>query len=574
MKALPAPRTLVDFLIDFFSQEKIENTNLFPLLNCSKHEASLLREMACYFFGGEAELEVTSFLRTVYQARGLEIVPYLKEIGRLIKLGWVSTASEVESVLELRAANVSLSRAFLHLLETGGLLNSTIKTRSYTSALEYLRDEWARLDLIMQCNKTPALRRNHALANECKSYLAKLEATIDENLNLSKRKFKILQCFKKHHLNKQEKLIILLLAQAQYNGAYTPTIKEIAALGDSYEEKVALQNLLAPRSKLIRLGLVGFLESFSDLSFMDQELAIPDPLFNYLVFDKSGPKVNLEEEVRGGDLFDYIEPKRGLESLVLDSALKARFEILLQHLDPAVHKRLKLWGLKEYGGIDSKILLYGDSGTGKTSSAYALAKDLGQKILSLDCSRVLSMYVGESEKNVRRIFDEYKDLTEGLRQRPLLLLDEADQLLGSRGDSSSSASRMYHQMQNIFLRQIEEFKGILVATTNLVDSLDSAFSRRFHYKLCFSRPNEAQRRDIWALHLPKKAEFSEDTKRLCERLASFELSGGQIKIVVENTAYKVATREKPVFSYEDFYEEIQREQGGDFGSRKKAGFLA
>ena len=182
------------------------------------------------------------------------------------------------------------------------------------------------------------------------------------------------------------------------------------------------------------------------------------------------------------------------------------------------------------------------------------------------------MYVGESEKNVRRIFDEYKTIASRVQEKPILLLDEADQLLTTRNDIASSASRMYHQMQNIFLEQIEKFHGILIATTNLIDSLDSAFSRRFHYKILFERPNFDLRVKIWNLHFPKNADFADSQDNLAKKLAVFELSGGQIKLIIENTCYKIATRKKPIFSYEDFIEEIHKEQEGEFGGNKRMGF--
>ncbi|WP_233707647.1 ATP-binding protein [Helicobacter aurati] len=563
----------MEFLINFFANENIENTNLFSLLNCSKHEATLLREMVYCFFKGESVIEIATFLENLYSVRGLEILPYLKEIRHLIELGWIRNIDSIESTLELRNANISLSPALLCLLEDGQILRSHIKAKHYQNALEYLQDEWNRLECILQCNKTPSLNFNHYLSKACNNYLGKLESIIDKNLAKNRKKLKILQCFEKHHFNKYEKLIFLLLAQAQYNGSYGLTIKEIILLGNSEEEKITIQQLLSSKAKLVKQGLIAFSESFSDFSFMEQEVFIPHNIFNALVFEKSNHKVTLAEEVEKSEIFDYIEPKKGLEFMVLDKNLTERFKILLQHLNPTIHKKLKLWGIKEHDNIDSKILLYGDSGTGKTSSAYALAKDLKQQILSLDCSKILSMYVGESEKNVRKIFDEYKQITERIKDKPILLLDEADQLLTSRSDFGSSTSRMYHQMQNIFLEQIEKFKGILIATTNLVDSLDSAFSRRFHYKICFQRPNKEQRAKIWELHFPKNAEFTENIHTLSKQLSDFDLSGGQIKIIVENTCYKVAIQKESIFSYNDFYEEIQKEQSGEFGTNKKLGFL-
>ena len=559
------------FLIDFFSKDSIEDSLIFPLLNCSKHEASMLREIMLLYMRGENVVEVPIFLEETYYARNVEVLPYLKEICHLIELGWLITQDKFESSLELRNAVVSVSSSFLKLLEHGRLFDSDIKDTIYNNSLEYLQDEWKRLQLMRQYNKIqPALNTN--LSQSCDSYINNLANIIDTNATKNSKKIKIRQYFQKHHFNYHEKLIFISIAQAQYNGEFGLSLRELISLGKNGEEKIVLQNLLASNAKLLKEGYIISEESFAELSFMEQEFCIPQHIFKNLIFEKNMQKSILEDEVAKSEIFDMITPKHGLDSVILQDLVKEPLEILLRHLNPKVHKLLHKWGIKEHSNIDSKILLYGASGTGKTSSAYGLAKDLGYKILSLDCSKVLSMYVGESEKNVRKIFDEYRLISQTTKENPILLLDEADQLLGMRNDIASNTSRMYHQMQNIFLEQIEKFCGILIATTNLIDSLDSAFSRRFHYKICFNMPDKEMRQKIWLLHLPKNAAFKEDKEYIANRLSEFILSGGQIKIIVANTCYKVATRKDLSFSLNDFIEEVKKEQNSAFGDSKKMGF--
>ena len=565
------------FLIDFCSVDSIEKSLVFPLLNCSKHEASILREIVALYMRGENEIDIQTFLEQKYYAKGFEILPYLKEFSHLINLGWLATQDRFsqercESVLELRNAVISVSPNLLKLLEHGRLFNSDIKDTIYNNSLEYLQDEWKRLQLMRQYNKIQSVL-NTNLSQSCDNYINNTLANIiNTNATKNTKKIKIQQYFKKHHLNYHEKLIFISLTQAQYNGEFGLSLKEIVSLGKNEEEKIILQNLLASNAKLLKSGIITCFESFGDFSFMEQEFCIPQHIFNNLMCDKSSQNANLEDEVAKSEIFDIITPKKGLDSVILQDSAREYFDILLQHLNPKVHKLLHKWDIKEHADIDSKILLYGASGTGKTSSAYGLAKDLGQKILYLDCSKVLSMYVGESEKNVRRIFDEYHAITMATKEKPILLLDEADQLLGSRNDIAGSTSRMYHQMQNIFLEQIEKFCGILIATTNLVDSLDSAFSRRFHYKICFNMPDIAMREKIWLLHFPKHADFKDKKERIAKELSKFNLSGGQIKIITSNTCYKVATRKDLTFSLDDFIAEVEKEQNSAFGDSKKMGF--
>ena len=182
------------------------------------------------------------------------------------------------------------------------------------------------------------------------------------------------------------------------------------------------------------------------------------------------------------------------------------------------------------------------------------------------------MYVGESEKNVRKIFDTYKELSKKTKSEPMLLLNEADQFLSSRSVSGgSSADKMHNQMQNIFLEQIENFSGVLVAATNLLETIDPAFSRRFEYKIAFEKPNFKQRVLLWQKMLPKKAKYEKGFE--IEKLARHPLTGGQIKIVIKNCALKVAVKEEPVFTIGDFESTIKRELSGSFADEKQMGFV-
>jgi SpoVK/Ycf46/Vps4 family AAA+-type ATPase len=258
--------------------------------------------------------------------------------------------------------------------------------------------------------------------------------------------------------------------------------------------------------------------------------------------------------------------------VVLNKDTRDVLDTILKQMDKKVQNLLKTWGIKTTKKIEAKILFYGYPGTGKTMTAMSLAKSLKKPVLSLDCSKILSMYVGESEKNVRKIFDDFKEIANKSKTEPILLLNEADQFLSQRSTSAgSSADKMHNQMQNIFLEQIERFDGILIATTNLLENIDSAFSRRFNYKVEFKKPSFKQRIELWQKMLPKQAEYEKDFD--IEKLAKYELTGGQINLIVKNTAYKVAIKDNPIFTMNDFIDEINREKISSFGDSKEIGFM-
>ena len=130
---------------------------------------------------------------------------------------------------------------------------------------------------------------------------------------------------------------------------------------------------------------------------------------------------------------------------------------------------------------------------------------------------------------------------------------------------------MHNQMQNIFLEQIERFKGILIATTNLLENIDKAFSRRFNYKIEFKKPDEKQRKTLWEKMLPKGAPYEEGFD--VDKLVKYSLTGGQIHLIIKNTAYSVAVKKEPLFTLDDFIAHIGKEKEGNFDSEKSMGFL-
>lgn len=146
------------------------------------------------------------------------------------------------------------------------------------------------------------------------------------------------------------------------------------------------------------------------------------------------------------------------------------------------------------------LLFHGEPGTGKTATVKQLARKTGRHILMVDTSKIKDMYVGESEKNIRRVFKEYAQAKESFDRHPILLFNEADALIGKRIFVNSSVDQMNNTMQNILLQQLEDFEGIFIATTNLPNSLDDAFNRRLLYKVAYNKPDKAIRLQLLQQH--------------------------------------------------------------------------
>lgn len=173
-------------------------------------------------------------------------------------------------------------------------------------------------------------------------------------------------------------------------------------------------------------------------------------------------------------------------------------------------------------------LLHGASGTGKTESVLQIAKATNRKIMKVDISASRSMWFGESEKIIKQVFKDYKSYAEKQSVTPILFFNEADAIIAKRKEATSSnVSDTENRIQNILLEEIENFEGILIATTNLVSKIDTAFERRFLFKIEFQKPSITVKAQIWKSKMPHLS--NED----CELLASqFDFSGGQIDNIV------------------------------------------
>lgn len=175
-------------------------------------------------------------------------------------------------------------------------------------------------------------------------------------------------------------------------------------------------------------------------------------------------------------------------------------------------------------------IFYGAPGTGKTETVYQLARQTGRDIMRVDVDKIKSCWVGESEKNIKSLFDRYRNICKNAALAPILLFNEADAVLGVRMEGAARAvDKMENSIQNIILQEMESLDGIMIATTNLTTNLDKAFERRFLYKIRFDKPTVEARAAIWQTML--KGLTDADAKTLAGR---FDLFGGEI----ENIARK------------------------------------
>jgi hypothetical protein len=219
----------------------------------------------------------------------------------------------------------------------------------------------------------------------------------------------------------------------------------------------------------------------------------------------------------------------------------ADIETLDRLLAPATHRQLMQRFAALELGRGLTVLLHGRPGTGKTETVYQLCRKHGRHLHRVDISGVRSMWYGESEKNLRRIFEQYRRWFEELDVAPVLMFNEADALFGQRLLTHSSADQTHNSLQSILLDEMERFEGILFITTNLVRQIDLAFDRRFLFKIRLDPPVESIRERIWVQRLPQLT-----ASQSAELARRFALSGGQIDNVVRRYRLLATLREEPV----------------------------
>ncbi len=237
-------------------------------------------------------------------------------------------------------------------------------------------------------------------------------------------------------------------------------------------------------------------------------------------------------------LAQRLEPKATWDDLVLsDEALG-----LLRQLAGQVRNRFRVyeeWGYADRmtRGLGISALFAGESGTGKTMAAEVIANELDLALYRIDLSAVVSKYIGETEKNLRRLFD-------GAAQGgAILLFDEADALFGKRSEVKDSHDRYANIEINYLLQRMEAFSGLAILATNMKSALDNAFMRRLRFIVNFPYPGPAERRRMWERALaPAVPQEALDF----ERLARLGLSGGNIHSIALNAAFMAAARGTPV----------------------------
>jgi len=268
----------------------------------------------------------------------------------------------------------------------------------------------------------------------------------------------------------------------------------------------------------------------NDLATMTSDgLAKKEPTSNKDLWQRCRIMARAEME----QLARRIDAKADWNQLVLPAEQSA----LLHQITDQVAQRNRVyeeWGFRKQmnRGLGINALFSGESGTGKTMAAEVIANALNLDLYRIDLSSVVSKYIGETEKNLRKLFDVAED------SGAILFFDEADALFGKRSEVKDSHDRYANIEINYLLQRMESFRGLAILASNMKSSLDKAFVRRLRFIVDFPFPDAVQRQEIWGKVFPIQAPVGENFDY--KRLAKFDLTGGSIHNVAMNAAFLAA----------------------------------
>jgi len=343
------------------------------------------------------------------------------------------------------------------------------------------------------------------------------------NSNLDKP---IIKRIKEFELNDKNQYVLLYMIWKIINGGvdiYVSVVSE-GIINRASEQKIYMQGFVDGKNKLIKQNLVELVEANF---FDDTKIKLSD--FTINILKETGVEI-YKNKLKDDRII--CPSKISSKKLYFNSEVSKQLDLLKNMLNDAnlksIQERLQNRNLpKGVAGI-----LYGSPGTGKTETVLQIAKDTNREIMKVEISQSKSMWFGESEKKIKKIFDDYKNYAKDCELAPILFFNEADAILSKRKEiSKSNVAQTENAIQNIILEELENFEGIFLATTNLIENLDQAFERRFLFKIQLLQPDADAKAKIW------KSKHKKLSKKDCEMLATqFDFSGGQIDNIVRKIA--------------------------------------
>ncbi len=361
--------------------------------------------------------------------------------------------------------------------------------------------------------------------------LAKVSRELTErNPDLSLSKF-----IRKEKIQGELLPVFLKFCLDYYNGKDYVSPKNLAEdFIQSREERYRfISDFTQEKHPFFKKGLIkkvadDFIMSSDHFEYTDKVIQLIDPGASR---SKSAVKYKMLEKIEAST----IAEKMLIYPLEQQASVEKLQTLMMPEQFDKFTGRFRAKGMK--AGVS--ILLYGKPGTGKTETVLQLSRATGRSLLTADASKIRDKWVGETEKNIRELFQEYRKSLKESKHCPILLFNEADAVFGVRRKVNDRGDQMENSLQNILLEELENFEGIFIATTNMETNFDKAFDRRFLYKFKFEIPSATTTRAIWESKFPGM-----DQQIIHVLSEEFSLTGAQIENIRKKTEVDLILNEE------------------------------
>ena len=336
--------------------------------------------------------------------------------------------------------------------------------------------------------------------------------------------------------------------KGEYHGGFLPTGETAMFIlaGTNIEQRIDYSYIFGREHFFYKHKILQLQASNENEPYLSGVLRLSEEYVDYFTSGKiKKPKFSLSFPAKP------IETKLEWNDLVLDDNTANQVEEILTWMKHG-HTLMENWGMKKRTMPGFRCLFHGPSGTGKTLTAGLIGKLLKREVYKVDLSMVISKYIGETEKNLAKIFDKAEN------KGWILFFDEADALFGKRTNISDAHDRYANQEVSYLLQKVEDYDGLVILATNFKSNLDEAFARRFQSIIHFPMPKPAQRLELWKNAISPKATLDKDIN-LNQIANKYEIAGGSIMNIVRYASLKAISEDSNTIKNKDLQEGIIRE---------------
>ncbi|NIF06640.1 ATP-binding protein [Chryseobacterium sp. Tr-659] len=314
---------------------------------------------------------------------------------------------------------------------------------------------------------------------------------------------------------------------------FYPTVQAVQYIlgGESISERLKALDYFSSNSVLIKEELIIFSHSAHESAGVNSQINVHHEAFNTLIFG-----VELLPKMSNDFPAEQLQTRRSWADLILPQATLYELQSIEAWYNSS-RILMEDWDMQKKLKPGFRVLFYGEPGTGKTLAASLLGKYTNRPVFRVDVSMLVSKYIGETEKQLAKLFDKAEN------KNWILFFDEADAIFGKRTSVRDAHDKYANQEVSYLLQRIETFSGLIILASNFKNNMDKAFTRRFHSCIQFNNPKYEERLRIWQQNLPEQLQLEDiDLEQIANR---YELTGSNIMNVIQDVSLKTIASKEP-----------------------------